>query len=111
MKIFIWLLTIALAVVCLTCWMSSTWILRPLSREALPVFTLFVFYSKSWILFCPLPWVIYAVILSRRKELNVNATFIFAGTIILAATILFCALFTTCIYFYFENIGTVQALK
>jgi hypothetical protein len=94
MKIFTWLLTIAFVVVCVSCWAASSWVhhlLEGFRREALPAFTVFVLYPSGWILFCPLPWLIYATALSRRQVLASNSVFIFTGTVVLAATLLLCA--------------------
>ncbi len=45
----------------------------------------------TWLLFCPVPWIVYAALLSRRRELSTGAVFVFAGTISLAMTGIVCA--------------------
>jgi hypothetical protein len=68
--------------------------------DLLPVITVFVLRPNGWILFCPLPWLIYAGVLSFRRELSAGAVFLFAGTVILAATLLGCAVFMACVLPY-----------
>jgi len=36
-------------------------------------------------LFCPIPWIIYASALDKRRELTPDAVFLFTGTLLLAA--------------------------
>jgi hypothetical protein len=57
----------------------------------LPGFTHLVLEPDGWLLFLPIPWVIYSVVLSIRRELSARAAFIFAGTIVFAMTSMFCA--------------------
>ena len=54
----------------------------------LPAVTLFFLSHNVWILLYPLPWLIYAAVLSRRSDLAPGAVFVFAGTVILALAIL-----------------------
>ena len=63
---------------------------------SLPAITALVLRPNGWILFCPLPWLIYGGVLSFRRELSPGAVFIFAGTIILGATLLVCAVVMAC---------------
>ena len=98
MKIFTWLLTLALAAVCFTCWAMSGLIMKSLAdtgRELrdLPGVTVFLFHPNLWILFCPAPWIIYSSVLSLRRELTPSATFIFAGSVVLAVASLICTFF------------------
>ena len=89
MKIFLWLSTLALAVVCLACWTGAplvvqSWSWNPRMRDAaLPDFTAVVLLRHGWLLFCPVIWIIYAAWLSRRKELTAPQVFVFLGTLIL----------------------------
>ena len=41
-----------------------------------------------YFLLIPIPWLIYASVLGKRRELNPNAVFVFTGTLALAAAIL-----------------------
>ena len=66
----------------------------------LPAITLFFLRPSGWILLCPLPWLIYAVVLSFRRELTTSATFLFAGTVILALAILVCVVAVACLLPY-----------
>ena len=95
MKVFPYLLTLAFAIVCLTCWVLSELVLRSLADThrdyLLSAFTAFVIRPNWWILACPVPWLIYSVVLTMRRELNPAAVFVFAGTLFLAAAVLVCA--------------------
>lgn len=44
----------------------------------------------GWILFCPFPWILYSVFLTRQRDLSTEAVGIFAGTISLAMTAIPC---------------------
>ena len=93
MRAFIWLLTISMAILCLGCWamaeVAESWF-RGVSIQ-LPGLTRLVLEPDGWLLFVPIPWVIYSVVLSVRKELTVRAVFIFAGTVVLVMTLVFFA--------------------
>lgn len=62
-----------------------------------PGMTELLLHSNSWILFFPLPWLIYAVFLSRCSKLTPNAVFVFEGTIVLALSILICSVAVACL--------------
>ena len=96
-KIFLWLLTLALALMCLTGWAMSELVLRSLRdtpRRALPVpyFTRLVVIPDWWLLVVPLFGVASSAILSFRREVTPPAALLFAGIIILVAVLLACAL-------------------
>jgi hypothetical protein len=98
MKIFLWLVIVALAAICFTCWAMSGLIMKSLAdtgRELheLPAITVFLFHPNGWILFLPVPWIIYSAVLTFRRELSPSAVFIFSGTAILGAALLLCAFF------------------
>jgi hypothetical protein len=94
MKAFVWLLTLALVLVCLTGWGMSELVERSLrdTMSGLPVpsFTRLIILPHFWMLFVPLPWGIYAGVLTSRREISPAAVALFAGTLILAATLLAC---------------------
>jgi hypothetical protein len=95
MKIYPWLLTLAFGAVSFTGWALSSLVLRSLSDigyEHLPAVTMLVLRPNAWILFCPVPWIIYSVILSLRRETTPSSLFIFTGTVLLAVAVLVCAL-------------------
>ena len=96
MKAFLWLLTLALILVCLTGWAMSELVEHSMrdSMNALPVphFTRLVILPHGWLLVAPFPWVVYAGALTFRRELTPAAALLFAGTLILFATLLVCAL-------------------
>jgi hypothetical protein len=93
MKTFAWLLTLAFAVICVSCWRVSQVSLAILAHlnVHLPTFTLAVLHPCGWILFCPLPWVVYSAVLSLRKEVKPGSTFLFAGTLFFALALVVCA--------------------
>jgi hypothetical protein len=96
MKIFIWLVTLALVATGFTCWAMSSLVMKSLAdtgREILPAITVFLFRPNFWLLLFPLPWIIYSAVLTFRRELSPGAVFIFAGTAILGAALLICACF------------------
>ena len=93
MKAFPWLLTAAFAVVCITSWAMSGLAMHSLAgdhRELLPAVTVFALRPNGWILACPLPWLIYALVLTMRREITAAAVLVFAGTLFLATAILVC---------------------
>src|SRR5664279_5246471 len=99
MKTFIWLFTFGFLLICLTCWaLSSLLVMATFSRAVfiLPGITRLVLFPNTWILFCPLPWLIYAIVLSRRSELARGAALVFATTIIAATVLLVCAVVAAC---------------
>jgi len=98
MKIFTWFMTLAFAAVCYTCWGMSCLIMKSLAdsgRELdyLPAPTTLLFHPNLWILFCPVPWIIYSTVLTLRRELTPSAVFVFAGTLVLAVSLLMCGFF------------------
>jgi hypothetical protein len=98
MKVFLWLLTLAFILVCLTGWMMSEVIehsMRDMPLAAgfkVPAFTRLIILPHGWLLFVPLPWVIYAGVLSFRHEVTPEAALLFAGTLVLVAVLLVCVL-------------------
>lgn len=57
--------------------------------EIVPTFSKVVLHPYGWILFCPIPWLIYAAYLSRARELNWKKAFTFAGAAVLMGMLLF----------------------
>ena len=45
-----------------------------------------------WLLIVPLPWIIYAGVLTFRREVTPGAALLFAGTLVVVAVFLACAL-------------------
>jgi len=93
MRAFIWLLTSAMGILCLSCWAMAELAMRSLRDmgSPLPNFTSLVLRPHGWLLFLPIPWIICSAVLSFRRELSVQAVFIFAGTIGFAMTSVVCA--------------------
>ena len=96
MKVFLWLSTLALLLVCVTCWVMSELVEHSMrdTMAALPIpyFTRLVIFPHGWLLVVPVPWVVYAGVLTLRRELTPAAAFLFTGTLILCAAVLVCAL-------------------
>lgn len=96
MKTFLWLLTFALIVVCLTGWVMSELIehsLRDLGdRIIIPYFTGLIVLPHGWVLFVPLPWAVAAAVLTCRRQVTPSSVLLFAGTLIVAAALLVCVL-------------------
>jgi hypothetical protein len=67
------------------------------SALLLPATTESLLHPNGWILIVPVPWWIYAVVLSRRRDLAPNAVFAFAGTVILALALLICVVSLACV--------------
>ena len=99
MKTFTWLFTFGFALVCLACWALSYFLVAftfPELGTVLPAVTRFTLFPNTWIPFCPLPWIVYAVALSRRAELTHSAALVFAITIIAATALLVIVIVTAC---------------
>ena len=94
MKIFLWLTTLALIFVCLTGWVMSELVESSMRdmRVAAPYFTQLVILPHGWLFVAPVPWVVYAGVLTFRRELTAPAVFLFTGTAILFAALLVCTL-------------------
>jgi hypothetical protein len=93
MKTFVWLQTVAFAIFCMTMWGLAAALAEFVRFHAtpvahLPAFALPIVPHHAWLLFCPLPWVLYAAILSRRRELTLGTVLTFAGTMSIAAAAL-----------------------
>jgi hypothetical protein len=95
MRIFLWLVTIAFAILCFACWGMAHLVVRFLrdfrADSALPYFTQLVLVPHGWLLFCPLPWALAAAVMSFRRELSPSTAFIFAGVISIAMVVVLCA--------------------
>ena len=92
MKAFLWMVTIALGVMCFLLWGLVTIEMRSLAGvrgdSALPALTAFLFSRPVWLLFCPVPWAVWSLVLSFRREVTVAMSFVFLGTAILAASLI-----------------------
>jgi hypothetical protein len=91
MRVFPWLLTLALAVECLAGSLLARLVMRSLADEqrAPPMFTSWFFGHPTWWLLVPIPWVICALVLSRRPPPPaVGAVLIFAGIVAVVAAFL-----------------------
>jgi hypothetical protein len=90
-KTFIWLTTIALALLSLGLWDLAERVVQSwrgiLPGEAFPGFSLLVLSWRKCLFLVPLPWIVYAVALSRRQIVSAPTAFRFAGTICIAAVI------------------------
>ena len=94
MKAFIWLLTVALVVVCLTAWVMSGLVELSLQELGVPApnITHLIIHPHWWLFAAPFPWIVYACLLTARRELTSASVFIFAGALTLFGAILVSAL-------------------
>ena len=90
MKAFLWLMTLALTVLCFFLWVLARLEIPLLDRASvqLPGLTAMLVASPNWLWFCPVPWIVASVILSCRKEVSPVVGFRFLGTIALAASLI-----------------------
>ena len=91
MKAFLWLLTLAFAVMCLSLWALArieAGLLEARYHHVLPALTQALVINPKWLWFCPVPWIVASVILSCRKEVSPVVGFLFLGTIALAASVI-----------------------
>jgi hypothetical protein len=90
MKVFLWLLTLALAVMCLFLWSLAQMEIPLLNYKSvqLPALTVLLVASPNWLWFCPVPWIVASLVLSCRKEVSSVVGFLFLGTIALAASLI-----------------------
>lgn len=100
MKTFTWLFTSGFVLICAVCWALSYLLVTSTFSglgTVLPAITRLTLYPNTWLLFCPLPWLIYAMILSRRTDVTRRAALIFAFTIIAATVLLVAIVVPACI--------------
>lgn len=108
MKVSLWLFVLSLAVVCTTCWAVSHLLVQLWQRGPagvpVPAFTQLVLLPHGWLLFCPMPWIVYAVFLTFRKQITPGATFLFVGTVCLAMTVIVSAVTVAALLPYMDLI-------
>jgi len=101
MKIFLWLFMLVFVVVCLSSWVLSSFlvggVLNGYLFEALPAITRHTFYPATWMLIFPLPLLVYAIVLSFRRDLTPRATLVFGSLVAVATAVLLCTIVTACI--------------
>ncbi len=87
MKIFLWLLTLALAIECLAGSLVARLVMRSIAdtQRLPPMFTGWFFGHPAIWLAVPVPWCVVAVLLSRRPAVATETALLFAGTIAVAA--------------------------
>jgi hypothetical protein len=94
MKTFVWLVFAGMLVLSLTLWGLAERVVQSwrgiFAGEELPVFSLFVLSWRNCIFLVPLPWVIYAAVLSSRQSVSVPSALTFAGTVLLGIIGLAC---------------------
>ncbi|MGA2139956.1 MAG: hypothetical protein ABSH14_13950 [Verrucomicrobiia bacterium] len=90
MKVFLWLLTLALGVMCYFLWglaRIEAGVLEAFSIS-LPPLTAALVINPNWLWFCPVPWIVASLVLSCRKEVSPAVGFLFLGSIVLAASLI-----------------------
>ncbi|MFO1457764.1 MAG: hypothetical protein U1G08_00025 [Verrucomicrobiota bacterium] len=94
MKVFPWLLLLSFEAICLTCWLTAgltELVYRDQFKDTgFPTGTWIVLAAKEWFPAFPVPWLIYAIALTRRREVSVPAVLVFAGTICLSCCLFLC---------------------
>jgi len=87
MKISLWLFTLTFVIVSVACWAGAQLVFmeRMMHNPSAPMphFTQLVLQPHGWLLFCSVPWVIYAAVLSFRKAITPAALFMFVATLLL----------------------------
>jgi hypothetical protein len=86
MKISLWLFTLTFVIVSVACWAGAQLVFMELRHNPsapLPLFTELVLQPHGWLLFCSVPWVIYAAVLSFRKAITSADLFMFVATLLL----------------------------
>jgi hypothetical protein len=90
MKISLWLLTLAMGIMCFFLWVIAR-LETPLLKAApslVPPLTEMLFTNPNWLWFCPVPWILAAFLLSFRKEVSPAQGFVFLSTAVLAASLI-----------------------
>lgn len=90
MKTSLWLLTLALSVMCFFLWAIARMetVMSKGATLPLPGLTLLLVWNPNWLWFCPVPWIVAAFVLSLRKEVSLAQGFVFLSTVILAASLI-----------------------
>ena len=90
MRVFPWLLAIALAIECLAGSLLARFVMRSLADEQRtpPMFTSWFFDHPTLWLLVPVPWVICALILSSRPQASVGSVLAYAGIVAVVAAFL-----------------------
>jgi hypothetical protein len=91
MRVFPWLLSLALTIEFLVGYCLAGFIMASLAdqQRAAPAFTALVFAQPTWWLLLPLPWFAYAFFLTRRTPPTKDAILVFAGVGAVFASLIF----------------------
>jgi hypothetical protein len=94
MKIFIWFPIVTLVLISATGWILSELVMRNIKEmgDMPPYFTQLILEPNEWLFIMPVPWLVYASILTRQAALSRNRVLIYVGTWLLFMTLLVCAL-------------------
>jgi len=94
MKIFIWFPIVALVLISATGWILSELVMSNIKEmgDMPPYFTQLILEPNEWLFIMPVPWLVYASILTRQAALSRNRVLIYVGTCLLFMTLLVCAL-------------------
>lgn len=94
MKVFLWLLTTAGTLVCLTGWLIAELFVRSMRETGagvpIPEISRMVLFPHGWMIAAPVPWIVYASVLSLRRKLRHWELLVFAGGIVLFTTAFVC---------------------
>jgi hypothetical protein len=83
MRAFLWLLTLALTIECFAGGLLARFVMQSLAdiEHRPPMFDDWFFGHPIWWFLVPIPWLVFAAILSRRPTTTTGSVLIFAGTV------------------------------
>lgn len=89
MKFAVWMFAVALFMVCIACWclgqyLHMSWPHAKFANTPVPSFTQMVLFPHGWLLFCPIPWVVCAVVVTFQRSVSGEFAISFAGTAVVA---------------------------
>jgi hypothetical protein len=105
MKAIVWLLFVAFVVWSIACCLVSYAILSPLTERhgytlVLPGATKLLVHHYASIPLFSVPWLIYAILLSVRREPSLDKACFFGGTVVLGMSVLTCIVVLACVLPY-----------
>ncbi|MBL9173342.1 MAG: hypothetical protein JNL10_07405 [Verrucomicrobiales bacterium] len=107
MKAFPWLLLLAFEAISLTCWPAAALtdsVYRDEFKDSgFPTWTQTVLAAKNWFPVFPLPWLVYSIILTSRRDVVASSLFTYAGTICLGCCLFLCWIITGLLMPYYAT--------
>jgi hypothetical protein len=87
MKMLLWLFVATFWAVSGTCWILSSMVINTMVKGfglPVPAIADLILFPHRGLLFFPVPWLISAVILSRRREVSGRTVLVFAASVAIA---------------------------